>query len=388
MAIPGKRILILNWRDTKHSAGGGAEVYNHELAKIWTSQGHHVTIFCSQDHDNLKFEANEGINIIRQGGFVSVYFWAALYYLRHGRTRFDLIIDCQNGVPFFSPLYARVPVICIVHHVHQRVFSKYLPKTSAALAKWLERQAMPWVYRHHRYAAVSQSTKTAMIEELGIASHRIEVVYNGVDHQLNQPGPKSEHPTIVYVGRLKAYKSVDTLLRAFALIAPQLPTAEVVIAGIGDDAPRLKQLAHTLGIWSRVKFTGHVSDKRRVSLMQSAWVVVNPSYTEGWGITTIEAYACGTPVIASDVAGLRESVHAPHAGRLFPYGDAHALADALIALVTDEQLRCQLIAQALDWAGRFDWQTSAQRLLEIASQTEAATAKPHLHSQVTKSVVE
>lgn len=362
-----KRILILNWRDNKHPGAGGAEAYNHGLARAWVEAGHQVTVFCSHSRHLARHETIDGVNIIRRGRFGTVYLWAAIYYLRHARGRYDLLIDCQNGVPFYSPLYARIPVVCVVHHVHQRVFNRYLPTFQAAFAKWLEHTAMPLVYRRHQYVAVSPSTKTAMVSELGIPEERITVVYNGLDHRLNRPGPKSADPTIIYVGRLKSYKSVDTLLQAFALIKSEFETAQVIIVGTGDDTKRLKRLTAQLGLTANVKFKGHVTDNRRVDLMQSAWVAVNPSYAEGWGVTTIEAYACGTPVVASDIEGLRDSVHAPHAGRLFAYGDSLALAEALRELLSDQGLRSKLTSAAIRWARRFDWRLSARQLLEIAS---------------------
>lgn len=360
-----KRILIFNWRDIKHSQAGGAELYVHELARRWQAMGHQVTVFCGSDGRSPRHETIEGIQIIRRGGFHMVYVWAALYYALRLRHTHDVIIDCHNGIPFFTPFYARKPVFCVVHHVHQDVFAKYLNRPRAALASFLEKSVMPWAYRNSRFMTVSASSKDAMVAELAIPAGNIDIIPNGVDLSLLVPGEKAALPTVAYVGRLKAYKSVDVLIRAFAEVLQKTPKAQLVIGGTGDDADRLQRLTVTLGISASVTFLGRISDPEKIRLLQEAWVFVNPSLMEGWGITTIEANACGTPVIASDVPGLRDSVKFPSAGYLVPYGDVKAFARKIQYVLNHEDQRRQMSDNAGIWARNFDWQTSAVSFLEV-----------------------
>jgi glycosyltransferase involved in cell wall biosynthesis len=294
-----------------------------------------------------------------------VYLWAALYYIVRLRHNHDVIIDCHNGIPFFTPLYARKPIFCVVHHVHQDVFARYLNRPRAALASFLEKTVMPWAYRGSRFMTVSASSKDAMIAELGIPAGSIDIIPNGVDLSLLVPGEKAALPTVAYVGRLKAYKSVDVLIRAFAEVLQKTPKAQLVIGGTGDDAERLQRLTVTLGISASVTFLGRISDPEKIRLLQEAWVFVNPSLMEGWGITTIEANACGTPVIASDVPGLRDSVKFPSAGYLVPYGDIKAFARKIQYVLNHEDQRRQMSDNAGIWARNFDWQTSAVSFLEV-----------------------
>lgn len=359
-----KRILVMNWRDTKHVFAGGAEVYVHELARRWVKDGNQVTLFCGNDGNSLRNETIDGVRIVRRGGFWFVYFWAFIYYISKFRGRFDIIIDCHNGIPFFTPLYAKEKIYTVLHHVHQEVFYKYLPKPLAWFAATLENRLMPYVYRKVKFITVSPSTKHEM-EQLDIVGKGIEIVYNGVDMNDLKPAQKSNLPTVLYLGRLKAYKSVDVLIKAFKKVVDQLPEARLVIAGSGEEEERLKFAVDALEISQSVEFTGKIDDGQKKKLLQEAWVFVNPSMMEGWGITTIEASACGTPVVASNVPGLRDSVQSPITGFLVEYGDTGAFAEKILALLQDNKMRGQMSSNARDWAEKFSWDESARKGLEL-----------------------
>lgn len=376
-----KRILIFNWRDLRHAFAGGAEVYIDELSKRWVSQGHHVTIFCGNDGLSPRNEEAGGVRIIRRGGFYFVYAWGFLYYLTQFRGRYDVIIDCQNGIPFFTPLYVKEPVFCVMHHVHQEVFRKHLTKPLAIFAQVLENRLMPWAYRYTPFVTVSESTKQAM-KNLDIVGAGIDIVHNGVDLAKFTPGKKSVRPMVLYLGRLKYYKTINIFIRAAKNIIDQGIDAEFVLAGDGEEKKGLSELAYRLGISERITFVGRVKDEEKISLYRRAWVMVNPSSMEGWGITTIEANACGTPVIASDVPGLRDSVRNGESGILVPHGDTDAFAEAIVSVITDPALRKSLSTGALKWAQRFDWQASADEFIEILQSKKIVKKqyeqKPHL----------
>ncbi len=360
----GKRILVMNWRDTKHFYAGGAEVYVHELAKRWVKEGNQVTLFCGNDGKSLRDETIDGVRVIRRGGFYFVYFWAFIYYLTRFRGQFDLIVDCHNGIPFFTPLYAKEKIYSVLFHVHQEVFFKYLPKPAAWFASILENRLMPYVYRNVKFLTISESTKKDM-ENLDLTGSGIEILFPGVDLWSMKPGIKDPNPTVLYLGRLKAYKSVDVLIQSFKLVVAHIKNAKLFIAGSGEEQAALKNLTEELGLDSQVQFLGKVSDEEKVQLMQRAWVFVNPSMMEGWGITTIEANACGTPVVAADVPGLRDSVKNPHTGFLVPHGDADVLGKKIIELLENQELRQEMAKEAITWAQQFDWDLSSKKGLVV-----------------------
>jgi glycosyltransferase involved in cell wall biosynthesis len=368
----GQKILIFNWRDTKHAYAGGAEVYIHELAKRWVENGNQVTLFCGSDGKSKRNEIVDGVRIVRRGGFYFVYIWAFIYYMVKFRGKYDVIVDCENGIPFFTPIYTRKKTFLVIHHVHQEVFRTSLKKPFAQLAMFLEMKLMPYVYRNIQVITVSESSRKEIIEH-GITETDPVVIYNGIDNDYFKPARKSPVPLIVYVGRLKAYKNISVLLRAVKRIRSAIPELQVVIAGDGEDMSTLKRLTKKLGLSETVTFTGKVSDEEKVALFQLAWVFVNPSLREGWGITTIEANACGTPVVASDVPGLRDSVRNPHTGFLVPFGDDRAFAAKMKLILTDRKLRRTLSLGAVNWAKQFSWEYSARqfaRLMASSTGTE------------------
>ncbi len=363
----GVRYLIFNWRDTKHSYAGGAELYIYEMAKRWVKKGNDVTIFCGNDGNNSRYEIVDGIEVIRRGGFYFVYVWAFIYYLVKFRGRYDVIIDCENGIPFFTPLYAKEKIYLLIHHVHQEVFRKSLTPPFSWLASYLEIQIMPYVYKNVQVVTVSESSKKD-IEDYGLSKRPAIVLHNGVDLNKYKPATKNPHPMMLYVGRLKYYKSVHIFIQAAKVILEKFPDTEVIIAGSGEEDDNLYSLCCKLKIDKIVKFMGKVSEAKKIELYQKAWVFVQPSFMEGWGSTNIEANACGTPVVASNVPGLRDSVRNPSSGFLVPYGQTKEFADKVALLITDEKMRQYMSEKSIEWAQNFDWNKTAQEGLEIFSR--------------------
>jgi glycosyltransferase involved in cell wall biosynthesis len=255
-----------------------------------------------------------------------------------------------------------------MHHVHQEVFTRSLSKPLAWIARNLEKKLMPLVYRDVPFITVSESSKTD-IANLGLGRAGIDIVHPGVNLDKLSPGEKHPTPMILYLGRLKAYKSIDVLIHAFAQVVLRFPDAQLVIAGSGEKEASLKKLASELNLNLNVIFAGKVSDPVKLSLMQRAWLFVNPSFMEGWGITTIEANACATPVVASDVPGLRDSVKNPHTGYLVEYGNVPKFAERMIDIIGNPDLRQKMSAKAMAWAGKFDWLHSSQKFLALINQS-------------------
>ncbi len=367
--ISSKNIIIFNWRDTKHKWAGGAEVYIHELAKRWVLEGCKVTIFSGSDGKSARREIKDGIEIIRRGGFYFVYIWAFLYYIFKFRNKCDVIVDSENGIPFFTPLYTRKKVYLLIHHIHQEVFRKSLKPPFSWLAQFLELKLMPLVYRNTQIITVSPSSKAEILR------HKITkidpiVIYNGVNLDSFIPGRKNKNPLILYLGRLQYYKSLNIFIKSASKILEKFPNAEFIIAGEGGEKHNLQRYTVKLGIDTHIQFIGRVSEEEKISLFQKAWVFVNPSFMEGWGITTIEANACGTPAIASNVHGLRDSVKHNATGILVPYGDTTAFAQNIIDVIENAKLRNMLSKNAIAWAKEFDWEVSAKRFYEELIQDD------------------
>src|SRR5690606_7527761 len=163
----------------------------------------------------------------------------------------------------------------------------------------------------------------------------------------------------LYVGRLKRYKGVGVALRALAIARRTRPDIRLDVAGTGDYAGALRALAAELNQDDAVRFHGFVSEAEKVRLLRTAWANVFPSPKEGWGITIIEAAACGTPSLASDSPGLRDSVRHERTGYLVPHGDATALAERMLELAANPALVERLGAAARLHAMALSWDAAA-----------------------------
>jgi glycosyltransferase involved in cell wall biosynthesis len=362
------KILIFNWQDIRNPLAGGAEVHLHEIFSRVAAMGHEVTLFCSSFEGAAAEETIGGIRVVREGGRYLFNFLVPLRYRkRFARERYDVVLDDMNKLPFLTPLYVKEPLTLIVHHLFDTVIFReaILP---LALYVYLAERTGVALYRRRRIPvfAVSPSTREELLKK-GFRASDIEIVRNCVDHAVFRPTglPRSPTPLVGYMGRLKKYKSVDHLLRAFAIFLRSVPGAKLVIIGEGDDRRDLEKSAQGLGIGGSVRFTGFVSEEEKVRLLQEVWFLVNPSSVEGWGLTVIEANACGVAVIASDVPGLRDAIKDGETGMLYPYGNIDDLVDKMIRLAGDSQLRIRLGASAQEWAGTFDWQRVAEQTVAL-----------------------
>lgn len=315
-------------------------------------------------------------------------------FRRLRRRPFDLVVEDLNKVPLFTPFWIRSPLALLVHHLFGRTAFEEASAPVAA-ATWLLERPIGRVYRHIPAMAVSEST-AADLAARGLDRSRISVIPNGIDLDRFRPDPavpRFEEPTILYLGRLKRYKRVDLVLRATARLVADGVKVRLIVAGQGDQAEPLRQLRDEIGLTDHVSMPGFVSEDEKLRLLRQAWVHVLTSHKEGWGITNIEAAACGTPTIASDSPGLRDSVLDGETGLLVPHGDVDRLAAAMRRLLEDGELRARLGQSALEFAQRFSWDRSADQTeafltatLRQANEATAARrakrarpAKPELH---------
>ncbi len=353
-------ILVFNWRDIKHPEAGGAEVYLHEIAAGCVRKGHSVTIVSSKFPGSIPEETIDGIRHIRKGGKYTFLFVPICdYFFKLKEYRPDIIIESISKLPHLMPLIVRKPYMAIIHHIHGHTLFKELPLPAALLAYIIER-LIPWFYRKSGFVTVSPSTQKELIS-MGIPERNITLIYNGIDQRLfegTSDVQKSAKPLIIYMGRVKRYKAIDHLIEAFDIVVKQVPDAELIIAGKGDAYDELEQLVKQKGLRS-VTFKPQTTDDEKVQIMKKAWVYVSTSTKEGWGITVIESNASGTPVIGYDVPGIRDSIRDGETGLLVsPAGDIEKLAQTILRILNDRELRNGLSEKAVEWSRNFTWENS------------------------------
>ena len=300
----------------------------------------------------------DGIRVHRVGTRHTFPFLARRHFARElAAERWDGLVEDVNKVPLATRRWGVPNTIALVPHLFGSTVFQEAPLPLAA-AVWLAERPLARLYRGVPFQAISESTADDLVAR-GIPRDRVAVIYPGIDtaRYTPAPGTRAEVPTFVYLGRLKRYKGVDLVLRAFARLGH--PTARLEIAGTGDHRPALEALARSLDLTERVRFLGFVSEVEKVALLRRAWALCFASPKEGWGITNLEAAACGTPVVASRSPGLRESVRDGETGFLTPHGDVAALAAAMRRLADDPDLVARLGAEGRRFAETFTWERAA-----------------------------
>ena len=364
------RILLVNWNDRENPHAGGAEIHLHELFGRIATRGHEVHLVTSGWPGCAPHAVVDGIQVRRIGGRHSFAVRGRGAVHRALREMpFDVVVEDINKVPLFLPPLTRLPFVAIVPHLFG---TTAFAEASAPLATivWAAEVPIPWVYRRAGFHAISESTADDLVRR-GVPRERVVVIHPGVDARRYAPDPatpRAARPTFLYLGRLKRYKGVEFAIRAALAARKVRPDITLDICGQGDDRPRLERLAVELGLGDAVRFLGFVSEEEKQRLLRRAWAVVFPSPKEGWGITNVEAAACGTPALASDSPGLRESVQNRVTGYLVPHGDWRALADRMLALAADPALVERLGRAARAFAEGLSWDSAARATLEHIEQ--------------------
>lgn len=361
-------ILLVNWNDRTNPYAGGAEIHLHETFARLAARGHRVTLLCSGYGEAPSTDRLDGLEVIRVGGRYTFNFVLPRVLRRLERERrFDVVVEALNKIPLCTPLFARAPVVGVGHHLFGGTIFREVPPP-LSLYVYLSELAVPWVYRRAPMEVISASTREDFIQR-GLSPDRIRVVYVGIDRGEYSPAaadPEESRPTLLALGRVRKYKRLDLVIDAVARLGRERhPDLELVVAGTGNWLEPLKEHARRVGVADRVRFLGRVDEAEKVRLYRRAWALVMTSPKEGWGLTCLEAAACGTPVIASDSPGLREAVRHGESGLLVPHGDREALIAAMDRILADGELRGELRKGALRFAERFSWDRAADETLEI-----------------------
>ena len=360
----GRTTVVVNWRDAAHPQAGGAELYcervAHELGAAG-GDGGDVVYLTSRPRGTARREDRGTYRVVRGGGTYGVYPFVLAWLAAHRRS-VGAVLDSQNGIPFFTPLALgrRTPALLLVHHVHQEQFGARFGPLVARVGRFLEGPASRTVYGRRLVVAVSPSTRAGVRRRLHLRG-AISVLPCGMDAPAASGAARSGTPRVVVVGRLVTHKRLHLLVAAMATVRERLPRAELHMVGDGPARAQLQTLAASATSTGLTTFHGRLPDGERDALLASAWLTVNPSPGEGWGLSVIEANAAGVPALAYRVSGLQDSILPGRTGWLVGPGEdlGVAVADALDELADPDVAR-RYAAAAREWAGHFSWEATAQ----------------------------
>ena len=361
-----RRIHFVAWRDLDDPEAGGSELHAHKIASLWAAAGLDVTFRTSAVPGAPESLTRDGYRVLRRAGRYAVFPGAAWEGIRMGHRPGDALVEIWNGMPFLSPLWYRGPRLVFLHHVHAEMWGMVLPPTLARLGDTVERRIAPRFYRSSRIMTLSESSRSEIVEMLGLDAGRVTVAPPGIDARYTPGGQRSPTPLVVAVGRLVPVKRLDAMLRALAEVKRDQPDLRAVVIGEGYERPALEALRAELGAADWVSMPGRVDDAELVSWYRQAWVVASSSQREGWGMTLTEAAACGTPAVATAIAGHADAVLNGESGILVD--DVRQLSGALGRVLGDEVLRSRLSKGALNRARWFTWDATARRALEALAE--------------------
>jgi glycosyltransferase involved in cell wall biosynthesis len=354
-------ILVVNWQDRDNPHAGGAEIHLFEIFSRLAARGHRVRLVCSGWPDAPARATLDGIAVERTGGRSSFAVLGRGAVRRAlAAERPDVVVEDINKLPLFLAGLTDRPFCAVVPHLFGGTAFEEASWPAAAVV-WTAERPLARAYRRAWFHAISESTRDDLVER-GVPRERVRVIHPGVDAARYTPDPtgaRTSAPSFLYVGRLKRYKGIAFALQALALARRRRPDLTLDIAGTGDYRAELERLGVSLGLADAVRFHGFVTEAEKIRLLRSTWGNLFPSPKEGWGITIIEAAACGTPSIASDSPGLRDSVRHRETGYLVTHGNADALAGRMLELAADPELVTRLGTAGRRLAEQLTWDRTA-----------------------------
>ena len=267
---------------------------------------------------------------------------------------------------FNPPLVSPVPFVFTLYDL---IHLRFREETGLRKRAYYETVVRPAARRAARVLTTSAFSRDEILDWIGLPDERVVVVGSGVGPTFRPDGPRHEsgYGYFLHVGNRQPHRNIPRLLHAFARAAV---INDVHLVFTGDPDPATTTAARAVRVEERLVFAGDVSDSELAALYRGAAALVLPSLYEGFGLPALEAMACGTPVIASNVTSLPEVVG--ESGVLVDPTDVDALAEAMVHVTQDAAIRAECRTKGLERARMFTWERTAglvRRVLEEAAAT-------------------
>lgn len=366
------RLLFMASRDPAHPEAAGGDIQLSALAREMARRGHQVTFVCMRRDGAAAWERQDGVSVARGGTRYSHALWTARRYMRDWAAQVDVVVQEAIGglvIPYLAALYVRRPLVTFWYQRNAPLFRlQFSPLVGTTLAQ-LERLLA--ALHAHSLIVVPSEAQVPALEALGFPASRIRVVPNGLDWPITSPAPlEARDPLVVYLGKLRRYKCAHHLVEAAARLRFSSPEARFVIAGRVDGTGYDRWLEEEIrrrGLGDRVTLQRGISEDAKQDLLRRARALVLVSPAEGFGISVLEANACGTPAVVSEGVP-REVVAHEVNGLRVPFGDPGSLTDAIHRLLTDDRSWTRLSAAAWRAAQCFTWTGAAERLDAVVTE--------------------
>ncbi len=290
-------------------------------------------------------------------------------------------LDLIHSPDFIPPLRSTVPAVITVHDLGFLLYPNFVTADSARYYG----QTDLAVHRASRIIAVSHSTRSDLIRLLGAPEGKINVIYEAADPiyqpigreearaYLRAAGVDAPNEFLLFVGTIEPRKNLGTLLRAYQQLRSQYAYRHplLLVGAPGWLSNDIYNLVNELDLTESVRFLGSVADNTALrSLYNLATMLVHPAYYEGFGLTPLEAMACGTPVVCSNAGSLPEVVG--EAAILTAPDDVEGWTVAMHRIIDDDQLSDEMSVRGIARATTFSWEKAARETLETYRQAVAS----------------
>lgn len=360
------RLLMIVSRHGSDPRGAGGDVQGSLYARHLVELGNDVTYVTSGSDGESQWE---GVDIVRLGKPELLPLRAFNWYRSHGQAFDAVYAEAFGGArfPFCAPLYVRQPLLTAWYQVNRDVFIHQLGRVAGSAAASVE----GWVARLHRKATIltPSEARRADLVAIGFDPDRVHAVPPFSIDEVNglAPNVALREPLIVWLGKLRRYKSPHIAIQAMPAVLRQVPQARLVIAGRRDDEDYLKELRSMISklhLDSRVEFALDISEEAKRRLLRRAATLVVTSPIEGFGIVILESAMHGTPAVVSE--GVPEEVVShDYNGLRVQFGDTSDLANSISSVLVSPTLRRRLALNAIDRSRRFTKDALRRQLNEV-----------------------
>lgn len=367
--MPEKDLLILNKYRWGHKKAGGSETHIYELLSRLPNE-YNITFLCGKHSGEDPSEVGWGDiiqptsdNLPGMLGLLKIYLICtihAYYYIL--RSSPDVVITVDTPLPWL--IITKERRISIFHHLALDSFfqTHYFPFDWLG---YIAEKLGVYINKQNEVIAVSKSTFQTLASN-GIQEENLTIIKNGINITKYECSPGRANPIILFLGGLETYKGADRLPQIHQQLQDQC-SRQVRLDIAGRSGEITSEIEEYCNKCPSAFYHGFVSESQKINLLQEAWALVIPSRVEGYGIVVIEANACGTPAVGTNVRGLRDSIEDGKTGLLVEE-KIEKIAEGLAKIIQDDELRLELSDNARKYAATHSWDSSAETFESLLDQ--------------------
>ena len=362
------KILWLTWKDRSHPLAGGAETVSGEIMDRFVRDGHELKIITAKYEGSSDHETKNGIEIFRVGGRYSVYLKAKKLYKKQLNNWADIVIDEMNTIPFGSGFYNKTKNILLCYQLAREVWFHQMVFPLSFVGYLSEPLMLRRISK--KYQAVLTESNSTKIDMSKYGFNNIHVFRVGMELEpLSALGPKDENDVILSLGSIRPMKQTLEAVKAFETARDDNKKLKMIIAGDdkGKYALKVKEYISKSRHSESIELAGRVSVDQKINLMRQAKLILVTSVKEGWGLIVTEANSQGTPAIAYDVDGLRDSIKNNITGLLSPNLDYKTMGNQINIILSDRNSYENMRNKAWEFSKEFTFENSYQDFIKILS---------------------